>query len=95
MSERREITLQIGENDFTFAITPADVTKYFNTVTQNNKVAPSHNLLTTTVKQEQLATLRPQLANPVLAMKVAGALLEEYAPDVEVTVKKPSPALND
>lgn len=93
MSERREITLQIGETDFTFAVTPADVTKYFNTVTQNNKVAPSHNLLTTTVKQEQLATLRPMLANPVLAMKVAGALLEEYAPDIEVTVKKPSPEL--
>lgn len=95
MSERREITLEIAGQDFTFTLTPQDVTKYFNAVTPNNKVAPSHNLLTTTVKPEHLAALRPLLANPVLTMKVAGAVLEEYAPDVEVTVKKPSPVLND
>ncbi|HBO5298387.1 putative phage tail assembly chaperone [Pseudomonas aeruginosa] len=95
MTERREITLEIAEKEFTFNLTPQDVTKYFNAVTQNNKVAPSNNLLTTTVQPEQLAALRPLLGNPMLTMKVAGALLEEYAPDVEVTVKKPSPALND
>ncbi|MGN7840813.1 putative phage tail assembly chaperone [Pseudomonas sp. 22490] len=95
MTERREITLDLAGKEFTFNLTPQDVTKYFNAVTQNNKVAPSNNLLTTTVQQDQLATLRPLLANPMLTMKVAGALLEEYAPDVEVTVKKPSPALND
>ncbi len=95
MSERRDITLEIAGQDFTFTLAAQDVTKYFNAVTQNNKVAPSHNLLTTTVQQAQLATLRPLLTNPMLTMKVAGALLEEYAPDVEVTVKKPSPELND
>lgn len=95
MNERREITLALGDKEFTFTLDAKDVTKYFNAVTQNNKVAPSNNLLTTTVKQEQLATLRPLLANPVLTMQAAGALLEEYAPDVEITVKKPSPALND
>lgn len=95
MTEHREITLDLAGKEFTFNLTPQDVTKYFNAVTQNNKVAPSNNLLTTTVQQDQLATLRPLLANPMLTMKVAGALLEEYAPDVEVTVKKPSPALKD
>lgn len=95
MNERREITLELADKEFTFTLTPQDVTKYFNGLTANNKVAPSHNLLTTTVQQTQLATLRPLLVNPMLTMKVAGALLEEYAPDVEVTVKKPSPALND
>lgn len=95
MSEKREITLAIGEQEFTFSLSPADVTKYFNAVTPNSKVAPSHNLLVNTVNKDQLATLRPLLANPILTMQVAGALLEEYAPDVEVTVKKPSPALND
>lgn len=95
MSERREITLELADKEFTFTLTPQDVTKYFNGLTANNKVAPSHNLLTTTVQQAQLASLRPLLANPMMTMKVAGALLEEYAPDVEVTVKKPSPALND
>jgi hypothetical protein len=95
MSEPRDITLELGDKEFTFTLTPQDVTKYFNAMTQNNKVAPANNLLTTTVKQEQRATLKPMLGNPVLVMKLAGALMEEYSPDVEITVKKPSPELND
>ena len=94
MSERAEITLEISGQDFTFNLTPQDVTKYFNAVTANNKVAPSHNLLVQTVQQEQLATLKAHLVNPVTTMKIAGTLLEEYAPDVEVTVKKRSATLS-
>ncbi|WP_285421891.1 putative phage tail assembly chaperone [Pseudomonas sp. efr-133-TYG-23] len=93
MSDRRDITLQIGEQDFTFSLAPQDVTKYFNAVTPNNKVAPSNNLLTTTVLPAQLDGLRPLLRNPVLTMQLAGTLLDEYAPDVEVVVKKPSAVL--
>ncbi|MNR69016.1 hypothetical protein D3C85_1939470 [compost metagenome] len=46
-----------------------------------------------TVQQDQKAVLKPLLANPVTTMTIAGALLEEYAPDVEVTVKKSSGTL--
>ena len=95
MSERREITLEVGEAEFTFDLTPQDVTKYFNALTQTNKVAPANNLLVSTVKQEQRVTLKPLLANPVLVMQLAGTLLEEYSPDVEIAVKKPSNTPND
>ena len=95
MSERREITLEVGEAEFTFDLTPQDVTKYFNALTQTNKVAPANNLLVSTVKQEQRVTLKPLLANPVLVMQLAGTLLEEYSPDVEIAVKKPSSTPND
>ena len=95
MSEHREITLEVGEAEFTFDLTPQDVTKYFNALTQTNKVAPANNLLVSTVKQEQRATLKPLLANPVLVMQLAGTLLEEYSPDVEIAVKKPSSTPND
>ncbi|WP_456026757.1 putative phage tail assembly chaperone [Pseudomonas capeferrum] len=95
MTDKREITLEVGDKEFTFELTPQDVTKYFNAVTQTNKVAPANNLLVNTVKQEQRATLKPMLGNPVLVMQLAGALLEEYSPDVEVTVKKPSTTPND
>jgi hypothetical protein len=90
MTDRREITLELGEQEFTFTLTPADVTKYFNSMTQNNKVAPANNLLVTTVSQEQRAILKPRLGNPVMVMQLAGALMEEYAPNVEVIVKKSS-----
>jgi hypothetical protein len=93
MSDRRDITLEIGEQEFTFSLAPQDVTKYFNAVTPNNKVAPSNNLLTTTVLPAHKDALRPLLANPVFVMQLAGTLLEEYAPDVEIIVKKPSAVL--
>lgn len=90
MTDRREITLELGEQEFTFTLTPADVTKYFNSMTQNNKVAPANNLLVTTVHQDQRANLKPLLGNPVMTMQLAGALMEEYAPNVDVIVKKSS-----
>ncbi|ANY90437.1 putative phage tail assembly chaperone [Pseudomonas putida] len=92
-TERREITLELGQQEFTFTLTPADVTKYFNGMTQNNKVAPSHNLLVNTVNQEQRAALKERLANPIMTMQLCGALLEEYGPDVDVIVKKSSSTL--
>lgn len=93
MSESREITLEVGDKEFTFTLTPQDVTKYFNSLTQNNKVAPANNLLVNTVKQEERATLKALLGNPVMVMQLAGALVEEYGPDVEVIVKKHSTTL--
>lgn len=95
MTDRAAITLEISDQEFTFNLAPQDVTKYFNAVTANNKVAPSHNLLVNTVAQEQLPSLKKHLVNPVITMKIAGTLLEEYAPDIEVTVKKRSATPND
>ncbi|MGE1174791.1 putative phage tail assembly chaperone [Pseudomonas sp. BW7P1] len=92
--QNTEITLEVGENEFTFNLTPADVTKYFNALTQTNKVAPGNNLLMNTVLQDQKTVLKPLLANPVMVMQLAGALLEEYAPNVEVIVKKRSSTLS-
>ena len=89
----RDITMEIGDPEFTFHLTPQDVTKYFNSTTNNNKVAPANNLLVSTVKQEERASLKPLLANPVTVMELAGALLEEYSPDIDIIVKKSSATL--
>lgn len=91
--QSRDITLEVGDKEFAFTLSPQDVTKYFNAMTANNKVAPSFNLLSSTVLPVQKAELRELLANPVMTMQLAGALLEEYAPDVEIIVKKPSSTL--
>ena len=91
----RDITLEIGDREFTFHLTPQDVTKYFNSTTQNNKVAPANNLLVSTVKQEERASLKPLLTNPVTVMELSSALLEEYSPDIDIIVKKPSTTQSD
>ncbi|MHB0817719.1 putative phage tail assembly chaperone [Stutzerimonas stutzeri] len=95
MTAKRQIVITVGETDFTFTLTAQDMTKYFNALQPTNKVAPAHNLLTTTVQADQKEALRPLLVNPVMAMNLAGTLIDEYSPDVEVTVKKPSTEPND
>jgi hypothetical protein len=90
----REITLEIGDQEFTFKLDPQVVTKYFNSTTQSSKVAPANNLLVNTVLQEQRASLKPLLTNPVTVMELASALLEEYSPDLDVIVKKSSSTQN-
>ncbi|SQF93840.1 Protein of uncharacterised function (DUF2765) [Paucimonas lemoignei] len=96
MSEvNRDITLEFADKEFTFRMTPQDVTKYFNSMTNSNKVAPSRNLLMTTVDQLEKASLKPFLENPSTVMELASALLEEYSPDIDIIVKKPSSTLSD
>lgn len=91
----RTITLEVRDQDFDFTLTAQDITKYFNSTQQTNKVAPAYNLLMGTVDQVQKATLKPLLANPVYTMTLASALVEEYAPDLGVIVKKPKSTPND
>ena len=89
MTAPRQIVITVGATDFTFNPSAQDVTKYFNALVPNNKVSPGHNLLTSTVQRDQKEALLPLLVNPVMTMQLAGALLDEYSPDVEVAVKKP------
>jgi hypothetical protein len=91
---RRTITLTIADKDFDFTLGAPEVTKYFNAMTQTNKIAPAHNLLSTSVKADQRDDLKLYLVNPVTVIQIAGALLEEFSPDVEITVKKPSDTLS-
>lgn len=94
MTERTDITLEVAGQDFDFSMDPALMTKYINSLTPSNKVAPAHNLLMTSVNQEQKAALKPLLTNPMTSIQIAGALIEEYSPTVEVTVKKRSATLS-
>lgn len=83
-------------NDFTFTINRDDYNKYINGTTQNNKVAPCHNFLMTTVDQKQKATLKALLAEHVGSeVQLASAVLEEYTPDLGIVVKKSSNAQSE
>ncbi|WP_438307491.1 putative phage tail assembly chaperone [Pseudomonas guariconensis] len=95
MNDRAEITLEIGGEDFDFVMDTALVTKYINGLTQANKVSPSHNLLMNAVVQEQKTKLKALLGHPTTTLEIAGALVEEFSPKVEVIVKKRSTTLTD
>lgn len=89
----KKITLEVKGVDFTFNVNRTEYNKYINSITQNNKVAPSHNFLMGTVDETERATLREYLKNtPASEVTLAGHVLEEYTPDLGIVVKKSSNA---
>lgn len=94
MSENREITLEIGDQEFLFRVSDADISKYINSMTNTSKIAPSHNLLLNTVDQAQRATLKPLLKNSLVVVEIASVLVDEYGPKLAITVKKSSSTLS-
>ena len=85
------LTVTLGDTDIRFDIGRDDYNKYINSITQNNKVAPSHNFLMATVDETQKAALREFLEQtPGGEVQLAGALLEAYTPDLSFVVKKSS-----
>ncbi|UUA73101.1 putative phage tail assembly chaperone [Cellvibrio sp. QJXJ] len=95
-SNGQVLKLTVKDIDLEFDIGRDDYNKYVNSVTQNSKVAPSHNFLMTTVNEKQRAELREFLKNtPGAEVQLAGALLEEYTPDLGIVVKKSSSALSE
>jgi len=94
-NDRTEITLEVGEKEFEFVVDPAVISKYINSLTQTNKIAPANNLLMNTIVQKQRAELKDLLgSNPLTTLQIAGALVEEYSPTIEISVKKRSATLN-
>lgn len=94
-SVNTEITLEIGDQDFLFRVSDADISKYINSVTNASKIAPANNLLMNTVDQAQRATLKPLLKNSLAIVEIASALVDEYGPKLAITVKKPSSTPSD
>lgn len=92
----QKITLTVRGTDFNFTVGRDDYNKYLNSIMPNNKVAPHHNLLMSTVDDDSRDALRTLLKEtPGADMNIGGALIEEYTPDLEVVVKKSSSAQSD
>ena len=83
------ITLTIGSKDFTFNVSTNDYNGYINDIMPNNKVAPAHNLVMRTVDESNKKELRKVLeSSPGAAMQISGLLQKEFAPAIEISVKK-------
>ncbi|WP_302413380.1 putative phage tail assembly chaperone [uncultured Desulfovibrio sp.] len=82
------ITVTVNETELHFTVTLADYNKYLNELTPNNKVAPARNFLMRTVDAQCKEALREMVDLPGVGVQVAAALIEEYMPDVNITVGK-------
>ncbi len=84
----KTIELEINDVDVTFKVTMAAYNQYVNTTAPNNKIQPAHNFCMNTVDDGSKAKLREMIKQPGMALHIAGAIVEEYQPDISITVKK-------
>ncbi|ECL8477512.1 hypothetical protein FTZ03_10810 [Salmonella enterica] len=82
------ITLTIAGTDIRFIPTEAIYNKFVNEMTMDNKVAPAKNYLTRCVHPEDRESLSKVIDRPGAALQIAAKLNENFAIDLDITVKK-------
>lgn len=84
----KKISLTVNEQPLNFTVTLADYNKYINEMTLFNKIAPARNFLMRTVDADSKDALREVVDLPGVGVQIASSILEEYTPDVNITVGK-------
>ncbi|BBL73969.1 putative phage tail assembly chaperone [Methylomagnum ishizawai] len=89
-----ETTLSIGAVDFAFTVDHTAINTFLNDTTPADKIGPAFNFCMGCVVPDQRDALKGALTaggeiKGILALQVAGALVEEGAETVKVAVKKP------
>ncbi|HAS88286.1 MAG TPA: hypothetical protein DCS48_03135 [Desulfovibrio sp.] len=82
------IKLTVMSKDLEFKPTLHAYNSYINEMQPNNKISPSHNFLMRIVAQKSKANLEELLKLPGASIQIAGKVVEEYAPNIEITVGK-------
>ncbi|EBI1588863.1 hypothetical protein FKY70_15265 [Salmonella enterica] len=82
------ITLTIAGADIRFIPTEAIYNKFVNEMTMDNKVAPAKNYLMRCVHPEDKEALEKLIHRPGAALQIAAKLNEDFAVDLDITVKK-------
>jgi hypothetical protein len=88
--KRVMITLELAEKEIHFDVNETKYNGYINELQANNKVNPSHNFCMRCVTDESKDDLKEILKSPGASLQIAGILNVEFAPAIEITVKKPS-----
>jgi hypothetical protein len=86
---KKTIILTVVGTDFSFNVTTTEYNGYMNEIMPDNKVAPAHNLLIRTVDAKQKDELKKLLdETPGATLQMAGMINQEFAPAIEISVKK-------
>lgn len=84
----KTIKLTVNGSELTFNMNLAAYNCYLNEVQPTNKVGPAQNLCMRTVAPESKATLQDLLQQPGMGVMLMASLIEEYMPDIKITVGK-------
>lgn len=84
-----KVTLEIKGQEIVFNPNIQDYNKFINEIQLNNKITPAHNYISRIVDKDSKDALIAILkTSPGAALQIATAINEEYAPDLEIAVKK-------
>ncbi len=87
MAEKK-ITLAVGDTELPFNVTTADYNSFINEMKPDDKVAPATRLLRRTLTDKELRPKLDELCDCGLAVELAGKLMDEFRPKLEIEVKK-------
>ena len=85
---QKTIRLSINGTDLAFDVTTELYNKYVNDMMPNNKVAPAHNFAMRCVADGSREDLKSLLELPGAAIQIAGALVDEFMPDLSIELGK-------
>lgn len=88
MALEQKITLDVNDKEFTFNVNPTAYNKFLNTSSQGVKIQGATNFLMDVVEPSNRAELKKLLQQPGAAHHVVGAVVEQYQPEFNITVKK-------
>lgn len=88
MDKTKGIILAIAGKDITFNPNEVAYNKFINEMQMDNKVAPAHSYLMRIVCKEDKEALGEILRHPGSALQIVGEVNKEYAPQLEIFVKK-------
>ncbi|PKG74800.1 hypothetical protein CXF86_10950 [Shewanella sp. GutCb] len=87
---KKTVTLTIGNTDFIFNVTANDHSDFIDSVSRGGSVCgASHNFAMRSIDKTQKDDLKTLLdASPGAEVQIAGALKGEFAPELDIAVKK-------
>lgn len=89
---QKNITLTVNDTDLLFNVDSPTYDKYINELMPHNKIAPAKNFLRRCIAPESREALTAVLEMPGASVQLAAALLEDFMPDLEISVGKSKPA---
>jgi hypothetical protein len=88
MAFEKKIKLDVEGTEMVFNANVTAYNKFINDSTPKDKIKPAFNFLTTIVEPSSRKAVIEFIKQPGATMFLAGAVVEEYQPDFDITVKK-------
>lgn len=82
-----DVTIDGAEYGLNFRVTADAYNRYINAINPKDKISPAHNFVRAVYAGDK-KDIDPMLKMPGVGLQLAGEILEEYMPQVEIITKK-------